>query len=749
MDLAGRKRRREQISGENLKKRIDKKLVGLFLIVILALVGLAVRITLINANDGEEYSRIVLSQAQQQYESRTIPFKRGDILDRNGTILATSEKVYNVILDCKVVNSVTEDEDGNEVQPYVEPTVRALVDRLGIDEIDIRERLEAEETKDSQYQVLATGLSISEKEAFEAYLAEAEEEDPKEDSATADQAEEKVQLSEEEILERQNVKGIWFEEDYERVYPLGSLACDLIGFTYDGESADWGLEGYYSSVLNGTNGRQFGYFNTDADVEQTLIDPVDGENVVSTIDANIQQIIRENLEKHYAMYENGPNGKEGAANMAVIAMDPNTGEILGMDSTGWYDLNNPRDLTAFYDATEIAAMDEQEQVEALNAIWRNYCISDAYEPGSTVKPMTVAGAMETGSLTWDDTFYCDGFEEVANQIIRCVAWPDEHGELTVAGALVYSCNDALMQIAAKEGKEDFIRYQEIFNFGMKTGIDLPGENSGITYSLDSMGDAELATSSFGQGFTCTMIQEAAAFSSLVNGGIYYKPHVVSAVTDSNGDVVETMGSTVEHRTVSEDISDNMRNALTAVIDYGSGTEAKVAGYSMGGKSGTAEKLPRDEGNYLVSFIGYAPADAPQIVLYVIVDEPNVEDQSTSVYAQYLWKDIMAELLPYMNIFPDEIVESSGDWEYTDEDADEASSEEEAAEETAEETEAGEETVEQAAESGENPAFDGVAEEAADGSVAVVPPEQAVDETVENGGNNVDSEGIQNSEWNGE
>ena len=676
--------RRRKISG-----RMSKKLVGLFLAVILALVGLAVRITYINATEGEQYSRIVLSQAQQQYESRTIAFKRGDIVDRNGTVLATSERVYNLILDCLVVNDVTQDAEGNDVQKYVEPTVKALVEVLGMDEKDIRSRLESDETKNSQYQVLATNLSIEEKTKFEEYLDV--------------ESEENEDLTEDEILERQNVKGVWFEEDYQRVYPLNSLACDLIGFTYSDNEADWGIEGYYSSVLNGTDGRQFGYLNSDADVEQTIIPAQDGNNVVSTIDVNIQQIIRDALETFEAEMAGGPNGDQAAKNVGVVVMDPNSGEILGMDSSGWYDLNNPRDLSSFYTQEEIDAMDNEATVEALNAIWRNFCISDAYEPGSTVKPMTVAAALETASISTSDNFYCDGYQMVANQRIRCSVYPDSHGDQTLEETLAHSCNDAMMQIGADMGADTFLRYQDLFNFGSKTGIDLPGENTGILHTTDSMGEAELATSSFGQGFTCTMVQEAAAFCSVINGGYYYKPHVVSSITDSSGAVVETIDSVVERQVISSSVSDTVREYLGSVLESGgTGTAAKVEGYSMGGKTGTAQKIPRDAGTYLVSYIGFAPLDDPQVVVYVVVDEANSDNQSNSAYAQSIAKNIFTELLPYMNIFPDEGTASGTD------------------------------TV-------------GEPEQGIEDTSVPEPPASTQDETVESGGNDMLSDGITNSE----
>ena len=282
-----------------------KKLVWLLGIVVLALIGLCVRITYINASEGTQYSKQVLSQSQQRYESRTIPFRRGDIVDRNGVVLATSEKVYNIILDCKVVNS---DED------YIEPTIQAMVDILGLDEETIREKLTSEETKSSQYQVMEKGVSITVKKEFEAYT------DPGD--------EEKASMTDEELSARSNVKGVWFEEDYQRSYPLGSLACDLIGFTYTGNTADWGIEGYYSSILNGVNGRQYGYYNEDADVEQTIIEPENGNSVISTIDVNIQQVVETYIEKFMQGMAFGPNGDKGAENVGVVVADPNTGEIL-------------------------------------------------------------------------------------------------------------------------------------------------------------------------------------------------------------------------------------------------------------------------------------------------------------------------------------------------------------------------------------------------------------------------------------
>ena len=615
------------------------KLVWLFGIVVLAFVGLGIRITVINASQGKQYSKQVLSQSQQKYDSRVIPFKRGDITDRNGVVLATSEKVYKVILDCKVVNTKEE---------YVEPTIKALVDVLGLDEETIRERLEDKTTKSSQYQILQSNVSINQKKAFEDYT-----------DVSSDEA--KETLTKEEIAERSNVKGVWFEEDYRRVYPLNSTASHLVGFTYTGDTADWGIEGYYSSTLNGVNGRQFGYYNSDDDVEQTIIDPVNGNSVQSTIDLNIQQVVEKYIDKFMTGMANGPRGEQGAANVGVVVANPKNGEILAMATDNPYDLNNPRDLTPYYSDEEIKQMkdkDDGTMLEALYGIWQNYCISDAFEPGSTVKPLTIGAALDADVVQPTDTFVCDGYQKFGDTMIRCSIYPRAHGTETLSDLIKHSCNDGLMQIGALLGPEEFLKYQKIFNFGSTTGIDLPGEATGILHSEENLssGSTEVASASFGQGYTCTMIQEIAAICSAINGGYYYQPHVVSKIMNEDGDVIKDIQPVVTKQTVSSDVSALIRQYMGAVMESdGTGATAKVDGYSMGGKTGTAQKYPREDKKYLVSFIGFAPLDDPQVVVYVVVDEPNAESQADSLYAQYLYKGIMTEILPYLNIFQDEEV----------------------------------------------------------------------------------------------
>lgn len=709
------KNKRSKISRFPVKKintKISRKLVGLFIVVILALLALIVRITIINASQGSEYKRIVLQNTQQQYVNKTLPFKRGDITDRNGTILATSEKVYNVILDCEVVNYELTDDDGEKSQPYIEPTVKALVEQFSLDEDEIRKILTDDDTKNSRYQVIKKNITLEEKEAFE------EAESIPKDS----------DLSKEEKQERLNINGVWFEETYLRVYPQNSIACDLIGFTNSPEDASWGIEGYYNDILKGENGRTFGYFNSDSDVEQNIIPAEDGNNVVSTADVNIQQIIRNAIQSFQAQHSGEPNNTNGAANIAVLVMDPNSGEVLGMDSSDWYDLNDPRDLTGIVDENVLANMTDDQKSEKLSEVWKNYCIADAFEPGSTVKPFTVSAALATGKIKTTDRFECDGYEYINSLMIRCSVYPDAHGELDTAGALINSCNDALMQIGTKLGVEDFLRYQGMFNFGTKTGIDLPGENAGIIYTADAMGPVELATSAFGQGFTCNMVQEAAAMCSLINGGYYYKPHVVKSITDSNGNQIQSMDKVVERQTVSSEISDFIRETLGQAARTGTAQEARVPGYSIGGKTGTAQKVPRDSGNYLVSFIGFAPVEDPQVLVYVVVDEPNAEKQDSSSFAQQIAKQVFTELLPYMNIFPDDLDEYNA-------------AKEAAAQAALAAQEQGQQEQQEQTEAGDN---EGEAQQGADdGGEIPEPPAEVPDDDVQNGGNGLYSDGIDN------
>lgn len=653
--MAKRKKRRER----RFTKKMQIKLMVLFAFILFILVGLNIRIAFITAKSGDKYAKQVLSQ--QRYDSRTIPYRRGEIQDANGNVLAKSEQVYNVVLDCYAVN-------GNK--EYVEPTVRALVSVLGLDETDIRKRLTSEETKQSQYQVLKREVSITDKKKFEEYASPSD----------------RKQFTKEALEERDNIQGVWFESYYIRKYPMGTMASNVVGFSNTANDGACGLEAYYTDVLNGVNGREYGYLNEDSELQRTVIEPEHGKTIVSTLDVNVQEIvekyIREFDEEYFSDADSERRGK-GSKNTGVIVGNPNTGEIYAMATNHGFDLNNPQDISEWYTEDELSAKleevksrlmeetngkcteeeieeaQEEARSEILNDIWSNFCVTESFEPGSTFKPITVSSALETGALTGDETFYCDGGEFVTDTQINC----DNiygHGMETISDAIMNSCNDALMQIGFKLQIEDFCKYQRLFNFGRVTGIDLPNESSGILYDRDAMHEVELATNSFGQGFTCTMIQEYAAFSAVVNGGYYYRPHLVKQILDADGGVAKSIEPLLLSQPISARSSSILRDALEAGVREGTGKKAKVPGYRMGGKTGTAEKInpatgQRWAGRYIVSFIGCVPIDDPQVVIYVVIDEPNVPDQSTGGYAQIIARKILQESLPYLNIYPTEEV----------------------------------------------------------------------------------------------
>ncbi len=604
------KRRRNPFR-RKFSKTMQRKLVMLFAAIVLAFVFLVGRITYINAASGDKYTKLVLDQ--QQYGSRTIPFKRGDIVDRNGTKIATSERIYNVILDMKVMLSKEE---------YIEPTIQVLEECFGIAEEDVRTLMDKNPT--GRYNILKKGV----------------------DYATA----QKFNKIESDSEKYPNVKGIWLEEDYVRKYPYNTLASDVIGFTVDGNVGSNGIEASYNSILNGTDGREYGYQDESNSFEQTVKEPENGQTVMSTIDLQVQSIVEKHVLEFNEEHKNQAREGEGSLDTAVIVMNPQNGEILAEASYPNYDLNNPRDLTKYYTEEQIEAMSDEEKLDTLNSLWNNFCVSDTYEPGSTFKPFVISAGLETGVLTGEESYTCGGVLHVGDHDIHC-SNRDGHGTQTLKRALENSCNVALMQIGESMGAEEFTRYQELFGFGEMTGIDLPGEASteGLLYEAENMDAASLATNAFGQNFNVTMTQLAASFCSLVNGGNYYEPHVVKQIQDENGNVTETKDPVLVRKTISKETSDIIKDYMYGVVEEGTGKSAAVEGYAIGGKTGTAEKLPRRNGKYLVSFIGYAPQENPQVVVYVVVNEPNAQGQANSGFATELASKIMGEIFPYLGI----------------------------------------------------------------------------------------------------
>lgn len=611
---------------------MQKKLLILFMFILAAFAGLSVQLFLINRDNGEDYKKQVLSQ--QEYDSTTIPFKRGTIMDSNGTVLAVSNKVYNVILD---TNLLMKDEKN------LEPTLSALKKIFGIDTNTVRSYIA--EHPNSAYYVMAKRVEYEKKVAFEELQKDPEK--------------------------GKNIKGVWFEDEYRREYPNGSLACDVIGFTTSDNVGTYGLEEYYNDILCGTNGREYGYLNDDSTLERTTIPARDGYNIQTTIDANIQAIVEKYLKEFNEEYKDGVRPGNGAEGLGCIIMEVNTGNVLAMADYPNYDLNDTRNKQNLIGMPlldekgvkvkpaenvtmeALNAMNDEQMYQHLNALWKNHCIVDSYEPGSVSKPFTVAAAIESGSIRGNETYLCEGKLHVGDHDIKCHQTFGD-GRISVQEGIERSCNVVLMEVAFALGKERFVDYQHLFGFGLKTNIDLAGEarTDSMVFNKTNIGPTDLATNSFGQSFNVTMIQMITGFCSLINGGYYYEPHVVSRITTADGATIENVEPRVLKQTVSNSTSDTIKEFCNTVVtgEHGTGHTARPAGYIIGGKTGTAETLPRGNREYVVSFLGYAPADEPQIAIYVVVDRPNVPQQDDAKYATRIVRKILTEVLPYLNIF---------------------------------------------------------------------------------------------------
>lgn len=604
-----RKKRKRQFT-----RKMQSKLMVIFIMLMIVLFGLNYRLSAISLKSGNDYSLTVLQQ--QESTSRILPFKRGDILDRNGATLATSIKVYNLVLDPKVIIS--------DKGKYVEPTLQALNQCFGYDVDELRELVN--ENPNSSYYVYEKKLSYEQIKDFKEI-----QNDKKKNPFIA---------------------GVWFEEEYERNYPFSNLACSVVGFTASGNVGVWGLESYYNDFLNGINGREFGFVDSDNNMETTIKGASDGDTIISTIDFNIQTIVEKHIKEYVKEYK--------PENVAVIVANPNNGEILAMASDRSFNLNDPRNLEGVYykgktiSKKKANKYTDKQKMDIYNEIWRNFCISDTYEPGSTFKPISVAAALEEAKASEEEIYDCDGKEFVEDwpKPIKCHN-TSGHGKVDLAQVLMYSCNDGMMKVAFNLGKEKFSLYQENMGFGMKTGIDLPGESRGVVLDADKMSKVDLACYSFGQNFNATGVQMVSAFSSLINGGFYYEPHVVKKIVNANGGVVKNVEKKLVKQTATKSTCDFIKEALRRTITEGTGSAAAVEGYVIGGKTGTAQKHDKEEEEYVLSFIGYAPHDNPQVVCYVIVDTPDVDDPSSSSYASKLFGNVMSEVLPYLNIFKTE------------------------------------------------------------------------------------------------
>lgn len=561
---------------------------------------------------GGEYKTMA---AQQQTRDSTITAKRGTIYDRNMKVLAQSATSERVIIDPK---EIADKENSAEV-------IKALKKILGCDRDDLKKKLAR---TDRRSVIVAKQVEKS----------------------TADR------------LRKLNLTGIHFEEDAKRYYPYGSLAAQVIGFTGSDSQGLEGLENVLDEQLKGVDGRVVkarDAANRDMPFKyEKYIQPQDGKGVVLTIDEVIQRYTEKHLQQ---AYEENLIGNGAAA----IVMDPKTSEILAMAVAPGYDLNDPRTITDQLTLDRLDALElegdayKKAYSEAVTKMWRNKAVVDSYEPGSTFKTIVAASALEEGVATVQDHFVCTGVRHVANRDIHC--WKTAgHGEESFEQGVMNSCNPVFMELGSRLGAEGFRKYFTAFGLTEKTGFKIPGESAGSFHR--TLGAVDLATSSFGQTFTVTPLQLISAVSAVINGGNLMKPHIIKAYTDPNGKVIENTEPETVRNVVSEQTSSQMRSILEQVVANGTGKGAYINGFRIGGKTGTSEKLPRGSGKYIASFVGFAPADDPQIVCLLLLDEPNAGPHGGGAIAAPAVGKIIQDVLPYLGY----------DAQYTEETAEEIS-----------------------------------------------------------------------------
>ena len=583
-------------------KRFSRKMcITVFLVFCVCLFTFGVllfKIYRINSKDGDRYRKEALSQ--QSYTNTVLNYQRGDVKDRNNTTLAVSVRKYDLVLEPRTLGK---DEKKKQA------TVDAIAKTFGVASSVVEEVIQKK--PNSMYEHI-DGLKELPAKKVDKFKKQ---------------------------IKKERLEGVWFEEVYKRNYPLKTVGASIIGFMNSNNQGTYGVEEQYNSVLNGTTGREYGYFDSNMNLQRTIKEAKDGNSVVLTIDANVQKIIEDEIAD---FQKNGT----GAKTIAMMVMNPKNGEILAMASNSTFDLNDPQNLASMYSEQKIAAMTDKEKNENLLSMWSNFCVGSAYEPGSTFKPFTIAAALDENIISGKSTFQCNGVKKVADREIHC-SNRNGHGMLDLRHALMESCNAALMDIGLGLGRNKFSKYNKLYGFGQRTGVDLPGETSGLIHTKEELNPVELATSSFGQTQTVTMVQMLSGFSSLINGGNYYQPHLVKEIQNSNGDVVKTIDPVVVKRTTSEDTSSKLRSYLKSTIEEGTAAPAQVKGYSIGGKTGTAEKRPVSAKKYLVSFIGCEPAEDPEVAYYVIIDEPHVKDQAHSTYATEFSSKVMKRVLPFL------------------------------------------------------------------------------------------------------
>ena len=528
------------------------------------------------------------NKAENLHErERDIKAARGKLLDANGTVLATNKSVCTI----SVIHNQMEEP---------EKVIAMLVKELGISEEAARKRVE----KVSSIERVKTNVAKETGDAIRAY----------------------------------GLSGVKVDEDYKRYYPYGTLASKVLGFTGADNQGILGLEVKYDEYLQGTNGKILTL--TDArgiEIEnagESRLEPVNGYDLCLSLDYNIQMYCEQAAKKVCT--------KKSADSVSVIVMNPQNGELMAMVNYPEFDLNDP--FTLVGDNGEAVSAEEKQNL--LNKMWRNQCISDTYEPGSTFKIITAAAALEEGVVKLDDAFFCPGYKIVEDRRIRC-ARTTGHGAETFETGIMNSCNPVFMELGERLGAENFVGYFKQFGLLSKTNIDLPGEAGTIMHKTENIGPVELATISFGQSFQITPIQLVTTVSSIINGGTRVTPHFGVSVQDADGNTVKTFSYETHENICTAETSETMRYLLEKVVSEGTGKNAKMEGFSIGGKTATSQTLPRSDHKYISSFLGFAPADNPQVLVLVVINNPQGIYYGGTIAAPVA-KEIFENILPYLD-----------------------------------------------------------------------------------------------------
>ena len=596
-------RGKRRIQDKHIKKA-TRRIFCLAFLFTLTCMGFIGKVAYLKVVKGDEFEKRVTQRAAGiEYEIQPL---RGNIVDRNGKNLVVSAIAYDVILDPYVLLQSTKEEQ--------ETTLNTLSGELDINKKELEDIVA--KFPESKHKIV------------------------------------KKEISSEigKSLQSKKLKGLWLQETFVREYPKETLASQTIGFFNKNKRGQYGIEQQYDDIMTGFTGRVFPKLQEGNIVTSESVSAQGGHTLVVTIDEVIQQYLEEALQKSAIQFK--------STNAAAIAINPNTGEILAMGSYPTYNPNKYNDISELVGQEVWAALNDEQKGEKLNEVWKNYNIHMTYEPGSTFKPVVIAAALEEGIISPQEQFYCPGFKEIAGERIRC-AKRSGHGNINLEEAIAFSCNVAMMEIAQKLGSEKFISYQKDFGLGEVLGVDLPGEEAGILHKYEQLGPVELATASFGQSFNMTPLQLITAFSATINGGKLMRPYVLSQVIDEDGNIIEENKPFLKRKVISKEVSDVIREQAESVVTSGTGKPAAIAGYRIGGKTGTAQKLPREANEYIFSFAGYAPIENPQIAILVLFDETEIYGEGVGLAAR-VFKEMMEKILPYLGIQPVESIPGAFD-----------------------------------------------------------------------------------------